>query len=148
MRILLAVVVLIMGFALIGFWLENQGTRVPVTVLHFAGEVELAWVVFCAFAVGAVLASVIGVIEGTTLRFVNRRLRRDMRKLETEVNYLRTQPRAERTAPAPASPEAKQAARPEPLDGLPSAPVYEPDADGTEDDDSDDGEMYTGGRAV
>jgi len=145
MRILLAVVVLIMGFTLIGFWLENQGTRVPVTVLQFDREVELAWVVFCSFALGAVLASVIGVIEGTTLRLINRRLRRNTRKLETEVNYLRTQPRTERTAPAAATAGAEPPTRPEHTARPPSAPVYEPDADGAT---SDDDEMYTGGRAV
>jgi hypothetical protein len=133
--------------------LTNLETKVDVTVwktLH--RDVSLLLVVFLSVLAGIVYAGVIAVAEGANLRIANHRLQREVQKLETELNYLRTQP----IAPPRAEPDSLQEApwSPRPRQGEPadeqdappaSAPVY--DAESAWEDDREDG-GYTGGRAV
>ena len=74
--------------------------RAPVTVT--LGQVDYpmsAWeLALGAFLVGAVLASIVAIVEGAAIRLDNHRLRREIHKMETELNFLRTQP----SRPAPA----------------------------------------------
>jgi len=101
--------------------------------------------------VGALYAGLIGVAEGAHIRFANRRLRKEIQKLETELNHARTQP-ASAPRPEPDAVREEIERRPSGADenlardeDIPSAPVY-----GTEDDWSSDTEddAYSGGRAV
>ena len=79
----------------------------------------------------------------------HRRLRREIHKLETEVNYLRTQPPKLGGIEATRSEQRKGGGVPPPAGGreLPSAPVYGGDAADERPSDDDD-DVYSGGRAV
>ena len=94
------------------------------------------------------------VAEGAHIRLGNRRLEREVHKLETEVNYLRTQPAVGRREPdslpgndAASDRRGSRSGADTPVERRPppSAPVYGGGGDGPEDDDD---EIYTGGRAV
>ncbi len=155
MRLLVILLTILLFVNLLGFVLTNLETRVDVTVWKTQHHnVPLFAVAILAVLAGIVYAGVIAVAEGANLRIANHRLQREVQKLETELNYLRTQPlgtpRAEpdaiqdrswsdrRGSPeADGDDEAGQAPA--------SAPVYE--AEGALDEDrGDDG--YSGGRAI
>jgi hypothetical protein len=149
MRLLIFFVVLLVGVVYIAIMNPDEHVTIRIwnTELH---DVELFKVVLGAGAVGFVVAAVIGLIEGATFRLQNRRLRREIQKLETELNYLRTQPASATLR----EPDALEAAPPHPRAAIPreaerpSAPVYDAvdlDAAGPEDEDDD---AYTGRSAV
>jgi uncharacterized integral membrane protein len=153
MRLLLALVfvALLGGFLMFLAW--NLDTTVPVSLFgtQYAG-VPLWLVVFGGIFVSVMLISVYSLAEGTRLRLVNRRLRRDLHKLETEVNFLRTRPASalaepdallERPAAAPA--ELADDLQDERAEAPASAPVY---GAGDEVPPEDDDDFYSGGRAV
>ena len=145
MRLLLAVVIILLAVTLGFFLKDNMQTFVPVTVGQtFHPELHIIWVLLSGVALGVICTAIIAIAEGARTRLENRRLRRDLHKQETEINYLRTQPP---TAPRP-EPDALEPAGALPVADEPrtrveppSAPVY-----GTGGDDDDD--VYTGGRAV
>jgi hypothetical protein len=100
-----------------------------------------------AVLAGIVYAGVIALVEGAQIRLTNRKLAQEVRRLETELTYLRTQPAPRRTEPD-AVPD--QGAPPpeseiEPEVHPASAPVYETDEGWSPDPDDD---AYSGGRAV
>jgi uncharacterized membrane protein YciS (DUF1049 family) len=148
MRLLVILMTLLLFFVILGFLLTNMGTQVPVKVwtTDFP-DVRLHNIVLISIFAGIVYASVIAIAEGAKIRIANRKLNREIHRLETELNYLRTQP-GPRTEPdaLAATPVASVAAR-EPLDSLaevhPSAPVY-----GSEDSSDPEDDAYSGGRAV
>jgi hypothetical protein len=152
MRLVLTVVLLLLVLGLVSFLLYNLETRVPVTLgSRSYPDVHLFWVVFVSVAVGALATFIIALVEGATVRLANRRLRREIRRLETEINFLRTQPpttaRLEPDAlDVELSPMAPVHETDRDLDVLPSAPVY----DGSEMEESwdPDEDAYSGGRAV
>ncbi len=153
MRLLVIFLTIVLFLNLLGFVLTNLETRVDVTVWRTQHHnVPLFAVVILAVLAGIIYAGVIAVAEGANLRLANHRLRREVQKLETELNYLRTQPV---TAPR-AEPDALQdlsgSRRGRPADGEDeagtppaSAPVYE--AEGPLDDDRGD-DTYSGDRGV
>ncbi len=152
MRLLVILLTILLFLSLLGFVLTNLETRVDVTVWRTQHHnVPLFAVVILSVLAGIIYAGVIAVAEGANLRLANHRLRREVQKLETELNYVRTQPV---TAPR-AEPDALQNGswrdrdRPsEADDGGPppaSAPVYE--AEGASGDDRGE-DTYSGGRAV
>lgn len=149
MRLLIIVLFIVLFVGLIGFVQANIETRVPFNVFDTVHEeVPLYLLVIGAIVIGIVFAGVIAVAEGAHIRLANRRLEREIRKLETELNYLRTQPPVgprrepdelpDRSEPGVRPPRGADDAGAPP----PSAPVY-----GGYDDDPDD-ETYSGGRAV
>jgi uncharacterized integral membrane protein len=148
MRFLLIVVILALLLAILGFSMTNLETLTTVTLWQTTyHDVPLWSVVFLSALAGIVSVGIIGVVDGALVRLRNRQMSRELRRLETELNFLRTQPIAVRREPdlpvdaelsddevAPAeAPDAKAA--------LASAPVYHAD-------DADDDDPYTGGRAV
>jgi uncharacterized integral membrane protein len=152
MRLLFPVAIILLALVLIGFGVMNLGTYVNIKL--WATEypkVPIFYIVAVSVFVGALFSAIIAVVEGAKIRLDNRRLRRELRKQETEINYLRTQPPAtSRTepdeldiaeAPASAPPEKPASGR-----HVPSAPVYETDEDDYPPSSDDD--FYTGGRAV
>jgi uncharacterized integral membrane protein len=153
MRLLVILLTILLFLNLLGFVLTNLETRVDVTVWKTQHHnVPLFAVVILAVLAGIVYAGVIAVAEGANLRLANHRLQREIQKLETELNYLRTQPvtspRSEPDAIQDLSwkggsrtADADDQARTPPA----SAPVYE--AEGAYDDDRGD-DTYSGGRAV
>jgi uncharacterized integral membrane protein len=146
MRLLVIVLTIVLFVGFLFFVMDNLETDVEVRI----GErtypsVQLFAVVLASILVGILYAGIIAVAEGANARLANRRLQREVGKLETELHYLRTQ----KLRPAPVEPEApaappEEGARPEAADDRPSAPVYGSDAaDWTDEDDA-----YSGGRAV
>lgn len=146
MRLLVTVLTLLFFFSLLGFLMTNLEARVDVVVWNESyPEVPVYLLVILSAFAGCLVVGIIAVAEGANIRLANRRLRKEIHQLETEINYLRTQPP---TGPdEPASAERRQTAatanddeRPSP----PTAPVYGAES---ADDDADD-DIYSGGRAV
>lgn len=151
MRLLVSVVLIVLFILLFGFIVTNIDSRVSsITIWTTVYEnVITIYVVVFAFFAGVFLTFVIAFFEGAKLRIDNRRLKKQIHEQETEINYLRTQPRS----PAPPEPDeltpAASAGRAAAAEGgphVPSAPVY--DADERRVDRDPDDDMYTGGRAV
>jgi len=151
MRLLSIVLTLVLLVCFLGFVVTNLDARIGVTVwkTHHE-EVSLHLVVILSLLAGALWVGIIGIGQGVQMWLVNRRLSREIQKLETELNYLRTQPITRGAADADSAEESElpgssRTARDARDDGvpLPSAPVYGPDDNGDPDDD-----VYSGGRAV
>ena len=150
MRLLFIVLSLLLVVAYFGFVLTNLDAYVGVTVwkTHHEG-VPLYLLVGLTLVTGILYIGIIAVAQGVQLWLVNRRLMREIQRLETELNYLRTQPLS-----PPASGETAEESEP-PVVGaepdetddrgmtVPSAPVY-----GADDDSDPDDDIYSGGRAV
>lgn len=153
MRLLVILLTILLLLNILGFLLTNLETRVGVTVWKTQHQnVPLFGIVIISVVAGILYAGVIAVAEGANLRIENRRLRREIQKLETELVYVRTQPR---DAPPPepdAIQETPPGSRSEPRveesggEVPASAPVYDPDDYGWESGPPDD--TYSGGRAV
>ena len=144
MRILWLFVVIALGIVLFVFGYSNT-TDVDVDLFGTPIREPLGLVVIVALAVGAALIAVLALLEGTSMRLENRRLRRDIQRLETENNFLRTQP-ATPTRREPDALDGTQPTRTGPAGsaaGPSSAPVY-----GVRSKKADDDEAYTGGSAV
>ncbi len=146
MRLLLPVARVVLALVMIGFGMSNPQ---PVSVTLWTTtrpDVPLGQVVGVAIAFGALFALLIALVEGTVIRLANRRLRREIQRLETELNFARTQPGRstpvsepdESSAPAAAPAGTTRAA------GLITRPVYGAESSGPSEDD----EAYSGGRAV
>ncbi len=135
------------------FFFFNQTSVTVATPWATYHDAALWKLVLVAVAIGAVFTGTFAVAEGAQTRLVNRRLKRQIHKLETEINYLRTQqpvmpgndtpamvqPLA-RSTKAAGTAESPRAGEP------PSRPIYESDTDDASPDPEDD--IYTGGRAV
>jgi uncharacterized integral membrane protein len=153
MRLVVIIMTFLLFVGIIGFVITNLDQKVTVTVWRTAyEELPLFLLVILAVFAGICYAGIIGVAEGTQIRLSNRALVREVARLETEINYLRTQP-----APAP-RPEPDAVPEPEVAAVLPgirpgvptqppvaAAPVYGTEEDWGADEDDD---PYTGGRAV
>lgn len=154
MRLLVIVLTILLLVNVLGFVLTNLETLVEVTVWNTQHrDVPLFAVVMLSVLAGIVYAGVIAVAEGANLRIENRRLRQEIQRIETEHLYLRAQ--SSRTAGAEPDaildrdpePGAGEAAGPGPAAETPaSAPVYDADGYGWEDDPANG--PYSGGRAV
>lgn len=146
MRILWFVIGIVLTFGFLAFLVTNFDTRVPVTLLTTVyPDVALWLVVLLALVVMSVLVGVAAISEGAAVRLENRRLRRDMHKLETEINYLRTQPHLAPRASEEPPPQRAEVTTPR-EDAVASAPVYGSSVDDWPPDADDD--AYSGGRAV
>jgi uncharacterized membrane protein YciS (DUF1049 family) len=151
MRFLLIVVILALVLAIVGFGATNIETLTTVTLWQTTyHDVPLWSVVFLSALAGVVSVGIIGMVDGALVRFRNRQMSRELRRLETELNFLRTQPLAARREPdVPGEEEipdddGERVAVVDPAQGggdPASAPVYH--SDGADEDDP-----YTGGRAV
>jgi uncharacterized integral membrane protein len=153
MRLLIIVLTLVLAVALLGFVLSNLYTRIDELTVWKTPyrDVPLYPVVFLSVLAGVIYAGIIGVGQGVQMWLANRRLTREIEKLETELNYLRTQPVIRPAAGEVVEPretevesrtsgsedDEREAAAP------PSAPVY-----GADDDEYPDDDVYSGGRAV
>ena len=152
MRLLSIVLTLVLLVCFLGFVVTNLDTQIDrVTVWKTVHEdVSLHLVVILSLLAGALWVGIIGIGQGVQAWLVNRRLSREIQKLETELNYLRTQPVTRAATDVDSTdedeiPRSSRQAREVREDGvpLPSAPVYGPDDDSDPDDD-----VYSGGRAV
>lgn len=152
MRFFFIVVVLLLVVGYIGFTVTNLGSVVSLKLWGTEYQDIPIWqVVIVSIGVGAALIGLLATVEGASIRFENRRLRKELHKMERELNFLRTtQPSGDR-APEPdaiedtektALPAAPVAAT---LSEPATMPVYGEKDDWPPDDDDD---VYTGGRAV
>ena len=130
MRLFL-LVLLVFAIPMIAFLFLNDEELVTVNLGTAAySDVRLSTVVLICVAIGAGLVGIIAVVEGAAIRLANHRLRRESRRLESELNILRAEaPRADDPPTATPTPE------PIPLAGslekkveaVASAPVYSGD---------------------
>ena len=151
MRALLYILLTGLVFGLLIFSFTNEA-RVTVNMPWAVYPEAALWkIVWMAVVGGVMITAIFALAEGAQARLINRRLKREIHKLETENSYLRTQPPVleprERPASSavhsPSAPARGSASR---TKHAPSAPVYGSDADENSPDAEDD--MYTGGRAV
>ncbi|MBD3869302.1 MAG: DUF1049 domain-containing protein [Acidobacteria bacterium] len=155
MRFLVIALILGLFTAILGFMALNVGEVTNIVLWDRdrpLNDIPLYVVVILSVLVGIVAAGVAAVAEGTHIRLANRRLIRQVQKMETEINYLRTQPpvqsRSEPDELQSGEGDSKAAGRRslpgrhEQVQNPPSAPVYGSSAD------EDDDDTYTGGRAV
>ena len=128
MRLVFPALLIVLGIVVIGFHFTNPGERVDVTVGTAQYEnAPLALVAFFALTVGVAFTALVALIEGATIRLDNRRLRREIQRLETENHFLRTQPHHAEAAGEPQK-EMPEARSTEVLAKRPaSAPVYDPE---------------------
>lgn len=150
MRLVLILVILALLLAILGFAITNLETRTAVTFWETTYQDVPLWsIVFLSVLSGVVSVGLIAVVDGAFVRLHSRRLAREVNRLETELNWLRTQPAGDRREPdQPEGPrpgegeatadESEMIASSDPA----SAPVYQ----SGETDDGDD--PYSGGRAV
>jgi uncharacterized integral membrane protein len=151
MRIVLIAVILALLLALLGFSITNLETRVPVTLWQTTYQDVPVWsIVFLSVLSGVVGVGIIAVVDGAFVRLKNRQLARELRRVETELNFLRTQPAPVRREPdvpgdvessADADRDAAADEETEARGELARAPVYHAE-------EVDDEDPYTGGRAV
>jgi hypothetical protein len=152
MRLLTWIVLIVVGFGFMVFVMTNLDSRVSITVgsTEYV-DVRTVWVVAVSLIVGFLFTAVIALAEGARTRFENRRMKREVRKLETEINYLRTLPKG-KARPEPDALETAKPVEPSPPEPVasdshvPTAPVYGMDEDDFPPDPDDD--LYSGGRAV
>ncbi len=128
MRLVFPALLIALGVVLIGFLITNPGQRVDVTVGNAQYEnAPLSLVAFFALTVGVAFTALVALIEGATIRLDNRRLRREIQRLETENHFLRTQPHHADASGEPQT-EVPETRSTEALAARPaSAPVYDPE---------------------
>jgi len=153
MRFFFIVVVLLLVVGYIGFTVTNLGSMVSIKLWGTEHpDIPIWQVVIVSIGVGAALIGLLATVEGASIRFENRRLRKEIQKMEHELNFLRTtQPSLDRRQEPDAIESSNQAALPAApaataLSEPATMPVY-----GEKDDwppDGDDDDTYSGGRAV
>ena len=146
MRLLYSVVFVLFFGALLLFMFSGNMSEWVTIHLNGTHEFRLVGVVLISVLVGALTVGMLALIEGASVRLANRRLRKEIHQLETELNYLRTQPsasaaRQESSHDAIAEPEVPQLPPARPA----SAPDYA--AEGAWDEDESD-DVYSGQRGV
>lgn len=151
MRLVVSVMTVLLLVGVLGFVATNYETRVGVTVFETRhDDVPLYAVVVLAIVAGIVYAGLIAVAEGAAIRFQNRRLAKDVERLERELAFARTQPAASARPEPDAIVDRERGDTTRDAGDAPpppsSAPVYEADGDDWEPDPGED--AYSGGRAV
>lgn len=150
MRLVVSVMTLVLLLSVMGFVLTNLDAKTEATVWKTTyTDVPLYLVVILAVLAGAVYVGVIAVTEGAAIRLANRRLTRELERLENELTYYRTQP----SGPPRTEPDAiegddageRRDDEAPPSRTIPTAPVYDSDADWNSEPGDD---AYSGGRAV
>jgi uncharacterized integral membrane protein len=92
MRVAVAVL-LIMGLSALLLFVginSSQKVRVNLFYLEPAREYPVSLVVVVSLILGACFAGVIGIVEGTKLRLQHHQLRTRVKRLEAEIQNLRT----------------------------------------------------------
>ena len=122
---------ILLGVVLVGFLITNPAERVNITIGSSQYEnVPLSLVALIALTIGVAFTATVALIEGATIRLTNRRLRREIQRLETENSFLRSQSQDSPPAtidPEPLAPHVDELYE-ESLPARPaSAPVYDPD---------------------
>ena len=133
MRVVYSLMMILLVLLLVGFLITNPDQRVSITVVNTEYlDVSLVMALFVSLALGAALTAVVGIIEGATIRLSNRRLRREIQRLEAENSVLRSQSASVELSSEESPSSGGGPGRPRPRDGgssyRPSAPVYDHNA--------------------
>ncbi len=89
MNILVYLVIFLAFIVLFVVGVYNNGEITLNLVLGSMGPVPVGAVIASAFLFGVTLTCVIGVMDGIKIRITNRQLRKQVRRLEEEVDGLR-----------------------------------------------------------
>jgi len=93
MRFLALILIIVVFCAALVFTYQNKEQTANLTIGSFrTGQLPVFIIILGAFLAGVVFTSVIGIIEGMKMRLSNTRLRRKVKKLQTEVDALRNLP--------------------------------------------------------
>ena len=93
MRFIAVILIIAIFCAALVFSYENKDQTAALTLGSLRTEpLPVFIIILGAFLVGVIFTSVIGIIEGMKLRVGNARLRRRIKKLQTEVDDLRNMP--------------------------------------------------------
>jgi hypothetical protein len=133
MRLVFPVMLILLGVGLVGFVITNPSERVTITLANTQyTDVPLPLVALIALTLGVAFTAAVALIEGATIRLVNRRLRREIQRLETENTFLRSQSRSAASASEREALDAEIEPRDVRQESAPvrpaSAPVYDPSA--------------------
>jgi uncharacterized integral membrane protein len=113
MRIVIAVLTILFVLLLISLSLLNTHERVSLSFGEGAGqpsrEMALPWVLVGATLAGVVFMGIVSVLEGLHLRLANGRLRRQVQRLQEELDELRSLPLREPSAIPVSEPAAPAA---------------------------------------
>ena len=135
MRVVYSLMMILLVLLLVGFLITNPDQRVSITVVNTEYlDVSLVMALFVSLALGAALTAVVGIIEGATIRLSNRRLRREIQRLEAENSVLRSQSASVDLSSEESPSSGGGPGRPRPRERergssyRPSAPVYDHNA--------------------
>ena len=93
MRFLALVVIIAVFCAALVFTYQNKDQSASLAFGSFRTDpLPLFMVILGAFLVGVVFTSVIGIIEGMKMRVGNTRLKRKIKRLQTELDAMRNLP--------------------------------------------------------
>jgi hypothetical protein len=109
MRILIAILTIVFLLCLVSLALLNAHEEVHLTLGTGGGmptwSIALPWVLVGATLAGVFFMGLISVLEGLHLRLANGRLRRQLHRLQEELDELRSLPLRESVpSPTPPSP--------------------------------------------
>lgn len=112
MNILVYLVIFLVFIVLFVVGVYNSGEIALDLVVGSVGPVPIGVVIASAFLFGVALTCVIGVMDGIKIRITNRQLRKQVRRLEEEVDGLRLG-LARYEGPARPAPTASEIVAPE-----------------------------------
>lgn len=93
MRFLALILIITIFCAALVFTYQNKDQVATLSIGSLRTQpLPVFIIILGAFLVGVVFTSVIGIIEGTKLRIGNARLKRKVKKLQSEVDALRNLP--------------------------------------------------------
>src|SRR6267142_6501318 len=93
MRFLALILIIVVFCAALIFTYQNKDQTAALAFGSYRTEpMPIFMVILGSFLVGAVFTSVIGIIEGMKMRVSNTRLKRKIKKLQSEVDNLRNLP--------------------------------------------------------
>lgn len=93
MRFLALILIIVVFCAALVFTYQNKEQTANLTIGSMTtGQLPVFIIILGAFLTGVVFTSVIGIIEGMKMRLSNTRMRRKVKKLQTEVDALRNLP--------------------------------------------------------
>ncbi|HET6372163.1 MAG TPA: LapA family protein [Candidatus Polarisedimenticolia bacterium] len=104
MRFLTTLLIILIFCLALVFMYQNRDEMARVRIgSQTTDQTPVFFIILGAFLVGVVFTSVIGIIEGMKLRMANARLKRKLKKVQSELDDLRNLPL---TGPVDADPES------------------------------------------
>jgi putative membrane protein len=93
MRFLALILIIVVFCAALIFTYQNKDQTATLAFGSYRTEaMPIFMIILGAFLIGAVFTSIIGIIEGMKMRLGNTRLKRKIKKLQSELDNLRNLP--------------------------------------------------------